>query len=788
MQEPFPHALPSYGPRTTEWALDILAGRLKADVWVASVREARSGPQWAGGRYGAFAKPLDAEAGHYVNQTLIRPGGKRDDASSIAGLFIFFDDVGDVGSVDAPNAKMDRGWMETFAPDPTFIEETSKNNFQWFYAFDKPCPIKLFQRLTKGLKAHPEAGAGFQDAAGLIRYGRLPSGINPKPGRGKFKTRLVQASGKVYRVEELARAFGISLTVVVDSGNAGLVDSVNKGRGESDDHPLNAPPTIVDQCSIQELEALLTGPLKNDSRFDHRDLYIRLLIWAHGATKGSPEGLDAARAWGDAWTDGKQIPPDDVDKRWDTIHDPHGGASALRWWAWRLDPQGAARVWARFHPLLVDNSVVNTVVDTMLDSIAAGVASGGKKDLTEPMRAVLQTLPQIYGQPVDPTKLKGVGRPGRPLRPLPKTILPGFDRGEVTLLGGRSGAYKSVFLIQVCLAVAHGRPDILGFGAGDLKRRGDCIIFANEDSCSASGLRRDAIVGLHKIDETLPQFDLEVWDERAFIRDPRTKEIRWRPKAVERILEWRQSGRDIALIGLDTLGATIEGGSEETNYEFQMVANLSLQMGRDLNAGVVPVHHVKKGEHEDDDLHSIRGGSALGNSVRNAVILSKPNRDEIKKWGQATCERLTGVTMAKRSNGQLLDKKWFRLTPHAVVGEDDTAPGVATAATSIGLVLENGGKGPVVSMGRMFQDALAEIAAAIDAGVAVRVVKQWKGRPDTVQGVLGMKDADANAIVDSLVAGGLIVLDRMTSAGVVGRIDVVSVTGKGRELLKNEEI
>jgi hypothetical protein len=114
-------------------------------------------------------------------------------------MFIAFDDVG-----CGPNAKMNKDWLDLMGPEPTLVVETSEQNHQYFYVFDEPAPIPLFRGLIQAFKTDPNTPGGCRDASGVIRYLRLPSGMNPKPGRGGFVTRLVGASGIKYGLQALA--------------------------------------------------------------------------------------------------------------------------------------------------------------------------------------------------------------------------------------------------------------------------------------------------------------------------------------------------------------------------------------------------------------------------------------------------------------------------------------------------------------------------------------------------------------------------------------------------------
>ena len=211
----YPHPLPDGGLRCAEWALDTLFGPRKPGAWITVVRDVDIKGQWTGGRYSALGAALKASpnAGHYVSVGIVKPGAtRRLNTTTEAGACIFFDDVGEIGV--NPNAKMDKAWLDLLGPTPTFVVATSEGNFQYFYAFSEPVPAATQQKLFDALKANPDTHGGFIEGNALIRYGRLPSGKNPKPGRGRFSTQLVEASGRKYSVDEIVRAFSLKLPSV----------------------------------------------------------------------------------------------------------------------------------------------------------------------------------------------------------------------------------------------------------------------------------------------------------------------------------------------------------------------------------------------------------------------------------------------------------------------------------------------------------------------------------------------------------------------------------------------
>ena len=106
---------------------------------------------------------------------------------------------------------MSQAWLDLLGPEASFVNETSEGNHQYFYVFDEPVEMRTFRALNKAFRSNPDTRGGFEDGTDSVRYGRLPSGINPRPEKGGFATRLVSKSGKRYSVAKLVRAFNLML-------------------------------------------------------------------------------------------------------------------------------------------------------------------------------------------------------------------------------------------------------------------------------------------------------------------------------------------------------------------------------------------------------------------------------------------------------------------------------------------------------------------------------------------------------------------------------------------------
>jgi hypothetical protein len=92
--------------------------------------------------------------------------------------------------------------------EPTWILETSPNNFQYGYAFsDQPTKGEF----TAAVKAIAAAGYTDAGATNAVRNVRLPGSINLKPGRDNFKARLVEFHPeRDYTLGDICTALGVT--------------------------------------------------------------------------------------------------------------------------------------------------------------------------------------------------------------------------------------------------------------------------------------------------------------------------------------------------------------------------------------------------------------------------------------------------------------------------------------------------------------------------------------------------------------------------------------------------
>jgi len=139
----------------------------------------------------AFACPRTAKQGDFI---------ARRKASFVCTTAIMLDDLG----TKVP--------MSAMVLEPTWLVETSPDNFQGWYVLHQPCTdgerVASFINalIKKGLSLKADPGM-----SGVSRVGRLPGGVNAKAKYGPegFVVRMERAGLSRYTLEDIAKAYGI---------------------------------------------------------------------------------------------------------------------------------------------------------------------------------------------------------------------------------------------------------------------------------------------------------------------------------------------------------------------------------------------------------------------------------------------------------------------------------------------------------------------------------------------------------------------------------------------------
>ena len=92
--------------------------------------------------------------------------------------------------------------------EPTWKMETSEGSFQWGYVFSEQPPKGVYAAAIRAI-----AGAGYTDpgAVNAVRNFRLPGSVNLKPGKGGFKSLLVEFQpDREFTLDEITGAMGVT--------------------------------------------------------------------------------------------------------------------------------------------------------------------------------------------------------------------------------------------------------------------------------------------------------------------------------------------------------------------------------------------------------------------------------------------------------------------------------------------------------------------------------------------------------------------------------------------------
>lgn len=207
-------------------------------------------------------------------------------------------------------------------------------------------------------------------------------------------------------------------------------------------------------------------------------------------------------------------------------------------------------------------------------------------------------------KPAEPTTLPKAVRaldapPGKPVEWAIRDMWP---RGELGLLVGDGGAFKSTVALHLAAAIAGGYPV---FDRYAVEQRPVLIVSA-EDSQDIVLMRMNAIIAGHgwSRTRTLGNTYLLCEDE------PSLGSSQWRfhlSAEVERIKP--------GFIVLDPW-AELLGGDENSNTDARPAIKFLRSVGRSVDAAVAIVHHAGKAAPEKRALDRIRGASALPSASR----------------------------------------------------------------------------------------------------------------------------------------------------------------------------
>ena len=568
----FPQVLPSSGVEASEWVLDTMFGARKADAWMAVVQDPSNGAQWEGGRYSDLSTALRTakSSGHYFSCVLVRAGEtRRLNRTTESGVCIFFDDVGEMGV--NPDANIDRSWLDTFGLDPTFVVETSSGNFQYTYVFETPITPAEQLALVRSFKADAHTHGGFKQGNDLVRYGRLPSGVNPKPKKGSFGTRLVAGSGKTYNVDDLVAGFRIgkpdTKIVVLDA--------------DDDGHPRVLD---VDTAVRFDLVERAVKAIINDL---DRSEWIHMGHAIDGALEGDPWGESVFLEFSGRWTGGASDRAED-ERAWRSLE---GGRAGYGFLMKMLRKQNSA------------------AAEAVLMDIAKAQAKVAFPPLSPPV-----------ADPVAVLDIFDAGDEKGDIEPRQWLLGTTFCRGYLSGLTSGGGSGKTTIRILQALSLATGR----ALSGEHVFARGRVLIVCLEDDLKE--LRRR--VWAARIKHLIPASEVAGW---LFLTTPRRlkiAELNGKKVVIGGLYGALVKAVDEKKLDLVCIDPAIKahGLDESSNPDIDVFAGILTDMAVEKNIGVDLLSHERKGlagaGKAVGDAERGRGASSLKDAMRLAKTLT----------------------------------------------------------------------------------------------------------------------------------------------------------------------
>ena len=272
-------------------------------------------------------------------------------------------------------------------------------------------------------------------------------------------------------------------------------------------------------------------------------------------------------------------------------------------------------------------------------------------------------------------------------------VLPGLLAGTVGMLAGPGGVGKTMFELQVALAVACGG-NICGglFDGGDSgalmsTRPGKVVMVAAEEGADLIWHRLHAVVAtLHKHscllgNETNPERLLKLWEKNLHIYPLAGIS---RITLMDRELESSESFKQLMaacdgarLVMLDPV-RRFHTSDENDSGAMTALVQMLQEISSNTKAAVIFAHHTNRASSQlgqGDTAGAARGSTALSDGVRWQLNLSKPTRDVAKRRGIADDDssRFVMVDIAKSNY----------LPPHPTVVLERLAGGVLIRADKV---------------------------------------------------------------------------------------------------------
>lgn len=269
-------------------------------------------------------------------------------------------------------------------------------------------------------------------------------------------------------------------------------------------------------------------------------------------------------------------------------------------------------------------------------------------------------------------------------------LVPGLIlRGAVTLLSGQGAGGKSSYVVGLTTSMSAG----VQYGKAEAIEPLIGINYNVEDDRDEQRRRYAAfLLGAQHIDKTALRRVIRMGPEgigTLFQRDPDTGAVT-PTQAMQRLAEIVMD-RQASYIIVDPL-AELHNAEENDNTAMRSILAAFRSFARETNAGVVVLHHDRKGVGVAGDVDRMRGASALQGAARIVLTLTRMTEEEAEALGIQPTARASYIRIdnAKANYTPLGAAAWYQLTSQTIANGESiaaclpwTPPEVITSLTSL---------------------------------------------------------------------------------------------------------
>jgi len=224
--------------------------------------------------------------------------------------------------------------------------------------------------------------------------------------------------------------------------------------------------------------------------------------------------------------------------------------------------------------------------------------------------------------------------------PLRAWIVPGIAiRENITVLAAPGATAKSTWSLQLAIAIATGRGDLIG---ADVVERTDVLIINNEDPLDEMRRRLAAACKHFKVDFAAIEGRIHLFsghgnkfklarrgNARAQIVEGELK-----PFLVKYIL-----ANNIGVAGFDPL-VSVHESNENDNTEMQRVMDILVSVVAETKAAGLAIHHTSKPDKAASDgyagnVNAVRGASAIKDASRITITAFGMSQKDGERYGIA---------------------------------------------------------------------------------------------------------------------------------------------------------